>query len=213
MYLFFRKALSIFFHIKYKINVINPENIPDLKGGFVIASNHQSYTDPPMIAANIRGKYSFIAKSELFEKKLFGWLITKCGAFPVVRGAGDNGALLRAEEDIKKGKIFVIFPEGTRSKDGKIGRGKSGVTVIASAANAPVLPVCLMYGLGGKKRSVDFAVGKLIPAEEIHLSGEDKTELKRSTNRIMDSIRALQQQIFDYRGIKPESAPEETSEN
>ena len=62
MYLFFRKLLSIFFHIKYKINVIDPQNIPDLKGGYIIACNHQRYADPPMLAAVIRGKFSFIAK-------------------------------------------------------------------------------------------------------------------------------------------------------
>ncbi|MBQ8841148.1 MAG: 1-acyl-sn-glycerol-3-phosphate acyltransferase, partial [Ruminiclostridium sp.] len=86
MYLFFRKLLSIFFHIKYKINVINEENIPDMKGGYIIASNHLSYADPPMIASVIRGKFSFMAKDELFHKNpFFTFVIKACGAFPVVR--------------------------------------------------------------------------------------------------------------------------------
>ena len=67
MYLFFRKLLSIYFHIKYKINVINEDNIPDLKGGYIIAANHQKYADPPLIASIIRGKFSFMAKDELFS--------------------------------------------------------------------------------------------------------------------------------------------------
>lgn len=209
MYLFFRFFLSIFFHIKYNIRVLNKENIPHIKDGYIIACNHQSYTDPPMIAANIRGKYSFMAKSELFEKKLFAWLIRRCGAFPVVRGAGDNAALERAASDIKSGRIFVIFPEGTRSKDGTIARGKSGVTLIAGGAGAPVLPVCIMYGLDGKKRTVDFAVGKLIPPENLRVSAEDRASLKRATNLIMDGIKQLQNQIFAERGIVREEKRED----
>lgn len=202
MYLFIRKLLSIFFHIKYDITVHNRENIPSLKGGFIVASNHQTYTDPPAIAAVIRGKFSFMAKSELFEKnKLFAWLITRCGAFPVVRGAGDNSALEKAESDIKNGRIFVIFPEGTRSKDGVIARAKSGIAVIASAANAPVLPVCIMYAINGKKNKLDIAVGKLISAEEMRIDPDNRKDLRRVSDLIITSVRELQQQICSAYGV------------
>lgn len=199
MYMFFRKLVEIFFHIKYKMNILNRENIPDLKGGFIVACNHQTYADPPMIAAVLKGKFSFMAKSELFEKKAFAWLIRKCGAFPVVRGAKDNSAIEHAISDIKDGRIFVIFPEGTRSKDGTLGRAKSGVAVIAGMANAPVLPMCIMYGLGGKKRKADIAIGKLISAEEIAIDPdnmEDRRQIKKVSNLIMDNIAELQQQIY-----------------
>ena len=113
--------MEIFYlHIKYKTRILNPENIPDLSGGFIVACNHQSYSDPPVLAGIFKGRFSFMAKSELFKNKLFAWLIKKCGAFPVVRGAKDSAALDRAVEDLKQNKIFVIFPEGTRSKDGVI---------------------------------------------------------------------------------------------
>ena len=199
MYMFARKLVDIFFHLKYKINLLNPENLPDLKGGYIIACNHQTYADPPMIAACVKAKFSFMAKSELFEKKAFAWLIRKCGAFPVVRGAKDNSAIEHAISDLKSGRVFVIFPEGTRSKDGTLGRAKSGVAVIAGLAKAPVLPMCIMYGLGGKKRKADVAVGKLIPAEEIAIdpeNTEDRRQIKKVSSLIMDNISELQQQIY-----------------
>ena len=137
-----------------------------------------------------------MAKSELFKNKLFAWLIKKCGAFPVVRGAKDSAALDRAVEDLKQNKIFVIFPEGTRSKDGVIARAKSGVAMIAGMANAPVVPVCIMYGVDGKKRHMAAAIGKIIPKEEVAIEDmTDRRQIKKVSSRIMDDIVRLQQQI------------------
>lgn len=196
-YSFARKCVEIFYlHIKYKTRILNPENIPDLSGGFIVACNHQSYSDPPVLAGIFKGRFSFMAKSELFKNKLFAWLIKKCGAFPVVRGAKDSAALDRAVEDLKQNKIFVIFPEGTRSKDGVIARAKSGVAMIAGMANAPVVPVCIMYGVDGKKRHMAAAIGKIIPKEEVAIEDmTDRRQIKKVSSRIMDDIVRLQQQI------------------
>ena len=196
-YSFARKCVEIFYlHIKYKTRILNPENIPDLSGGFIVACNHQSYSDPPVLAGIFKGRFSFMAKSELFKNKLFAWLIKKCGAFPVVREAKDSAALDRAVEDLKQNKIFVIFPEGTRSKDGVIARAKSGVAMIAGMANAPVVPVCIMYGVDGKKRHMAAAIGKIIPKEEVAIEDmTDRRQIKKVSSRIMDDIVRLQQQI------------------
>jgi len=194
MYLFFRKLVSIFFHLKYKINIINEGNIPELKGGYIVAANHQSYADPPLIAAIIRGKFSFMAKEELFKKNpFFTFIIKACGAFPVTRGSGDDAPLKLAEEKLNEGRIFVIFPEGTRSKDGTIGRVKSGIAVIAGQANAPVLPVCIRYG---EKNKIDVNIGKLIPAEELKADPEDRKSVRNICKRIQDDLVSLQQEIL-----------------
>ncbi|MCR4781012.1 MAG: 1-acyl-sn-glycerol-3-phosphate acyltransferase [Ruminiclostridium sp.] len=199
MYLFFRKLLSIVFHIKYKINLIDPQNIPDMKGGYIIASNHLSFADPPMIAAVIRGKFSFMAKEELFKKNpFFAWLIRRCGAFPVTRGAGDDAPIRTSVEAIKKNRILVIFPEGTRSKDGTLGRIKSGVVLIASQAAAPILPVCIRYG---EKHRVDIAFGEMIPAEQVHIDENDRHSMRNSSKRIGDSLAKLQKKIYDEAGL------------
>ena len=198
MYLFFRKLLSIFFHIKYKINVMHPENIPSLKGGYIIACNHQKYADPPMVAAVIRGKFSFMAKEELFRNPFFGWLIRRCGAFPVVRGSGDDAPIRDSINAVEKGRILVIFPEGTRSKDGTIGRMKSGVVLIASQAGVPVLPVCIRYG---NKNVVDINLGEMIPAENMKIDENDRRSMRNISKRLGDSLLTLQKEIYDAAGL------------
>ncbi len=204
MYMFVRKLVEIFFlHIRFKATVINRENIPDLSGGFIVACNHQRYDDPPVLAGVFKGRFSFMAKSELFKNKLFAWIIKQCGAFPVVRGAKDSAAIDRAVEDLKKNKIFIIFPEGTRSKTGVLARAKSGVAVIAGMADAPVLPVCIMYSPDGKKHHLAVAIGKLIPKEEVEISDmTDRRQIKRVSSKIMGDIGDLQKQICGIYGIE-----------
>ncbi|MCL2696897.1 MAG: 1-acyl-sn-glycerol-3-phosphate acyltransferase [Oscillospiraceae bacterium] len=203
MYLLVRRLLEFYMKRKFKFHFHNKEKIPpgkiSKKGGFIVACNHQYYWDPPIVASFITGKFSFMAKAELFDKKkpFFTWLIKRCGAFPVTRGADSEKAIHEALLTLKKGRIFVIFPEGTRSKDGIIGRGKSGVAMIAAMANAPILPVCLMYRLDGNRKRVDYAVCDMIPAEEVSIAGGDRRELKRVSERVMNSIKELQQQIMD----------------
>lgn len=202
VYEFFRKFVWLGMHIKHRIKVIGGDNRPyknGIKGGYIIACNHQEYSDPPLIAAVNRAKFSFMAKSELFESnKLFAWLIRRCGAFPVVRGAGDNSAIDHAISDLESGRAFVIFPEGTRSKDGNISRAKSGIAVIAGKANAPVLPVCIKYGKKGFRRRAWISIGKMIPAEQVAIQTDDRNELRRVSNLIMDNIKMLMDGMSEY---------------
>jgi 1-acyl-sn-glycerol-3-phosphate acyltransferase len=191
----------IFFRLKYRLKVHNRAQLPGIRGGYIVAANHQSYADPPVVGAVLKGRFAFMAKEELFRgNPLFALIIRMCGAFPVVRGAGDGSAIEASVAQLKKGRILVIFPEGTRSKDGTVGKAKSGVALIAAMANVPVLPVCIMYGVGGK-RNLDFAVGDLIQPEEIALpKNSDRREIKRVATLIMDKIKALQTQIYETRG-------------
>ncbi len=200
MYMLLRKLLSIVFHIKFKITVMHKENIPDLKGGYIIACNHLSNLDPPMVATFIRGKFSFMAKEELFHKNGFvTFVITHCGAFPVTRGSGDDAPIRMSVEAVQKNRILVIFPEGTRSKDGTLGRMKSGVILIASTANAPILPVCLRYTGKGRKH-VTANIGKLIPPEDVHIDEDDRHSMRKSAKRIGDELARLQKEIYDAAG-------------
>ena len=203
MYRVMRKCVETYIRSKFNVIIHNKEKIPPRKatkgGGYIIACNHQFYWDPPVIAAVFKGKFSFMAKSELFEKKMFAGLIRYCGAFPVKRGVDGEMAMQKARADIKNGRIFVIFPEGTRSKDGVIGRGKSGTALIAAMANAPVVPVCIMYGRNGDKKRVDVAVGDMIPACELEINPEtrDRKEVKGVTDKIMNAVKDLQTLIYN----------------
>lgn len=192
-----REIVRFVYHIVFHITVVGKENIPAEKGGYIIASNHVSNNDPPVVGITFKGKYTFMAKEELFKNPVFAWLIRKLGAFPVKRGAKDNTAIEKALESLKQGRIFVIFPEGTRSKDGELGRAKSGVTIIAALAKAPVVPVFVKYGRKKFRREILVSVGEVIPAEKFDVDISDKRTLKAVSASIMDEIAKLKENAPD----------------
>ena len=192
-----RELVRFIYHIVFHITLVGKENIPAEKGRFIIASNHVSNNDPHVIGIMFRGKYSFMAKEELFKNKLFAWLIRRLGAFPVKRGAGDGSAIQNALKSLENGRIFVIFPEGTRSKDGELGRAKSGVTLIAAQAKVPVVPVFIKYGRKKFRRNIVVSVGEKIPAERFDVDISDKRMLKEVSGTIMGEIEKLKENAPD----------------
>lgn len=190
--------VSLFFHIKFKITVIGKENIPVEKGGRIIASNHVSNNDPPFIGIVVKGKFTFMAKEELFRNRFFGWLIKKLGAFPVKRGAKDFAAIDKAIESLNDGRTFIIFPEGTRSKTGELGRPKSGVSIIAVRAKAPVVPVFIKYGRKRFRRRAIISFGEVIPKEEFeNIDVSDKHTVHAISAKIMGEIAKLKESAPD----------------
>ncbi|MBQ8928494.1 MAG: 1-acyl-sn-glycerol-3-phosphate acyltransferase [Oscillospiraceae bacterium] len=197
MYYVITFLVRVAMHIWYDLRFEGRENIP--KGrAFVYASNHRSYADPVLVVLGGRGRFSFMAKSELFEKPLFAWLIRSLGAFPVERGKGDTAAIERAIDNVKHGTNLLIFPEGTRSRDGRVGRGKTGVGLIAAKAGADVIPVGINFkGKLHFRSRITVRIGQPIEASRLALAGElSDRELLRTLKRdvvppIMDGIRAL----------------------
>ena len=131
MYHLIKIIVFIAFKIAFNVRFEGRKNIPDGEA-VIYASNHRTNADPPLVACRGKGKFAFMAKEELFKNKLFAWLIRSLGAFPVSRGKGDTGVLDTAIERLEKGRSLIIFPEGTRSKDGKVHRGHSGAAVISA---------------------------------------------------------------------------------
>lgn len=184
--------VNFFYHIVFKITIVGRENIPAQIGGCIIASNHVSNNDPPFIGIVFKGKYTFMAKEELFKNRFFGWLIRKLGAFPVKRGAKDTAAIDKAIDSLAEGRTFIIFPEGTRSKDGELGRAKSGVSIIAVRANVPVIPVFVKYGRKKFRRNALISIGEAIPKEEFEAADvTDKRAIHAISSRIMGRIADL----------------------
>lgn len=189
--------VRIAYAIWYNIKVEGRENIPK-KGSFIFASNHRSYADPVLVVICGRGKFSFMAKSELFENKAFGWLIRALGAFPVERGKGDTAAIDRAISRVKEGTHLLIFPEGTRSMTGKVGRGKTGVALIAAKAETDVIPVGINFeGKLHFRSKIIVRYGKPIPASQFAMADDlSDRDMLRMLKRnvvppIMDGIKAL----------------------
>ena len=111
--------------------VLGRENVPTT-GGALLCANHVSYIDPPALGGGCPRPVRFMAKSELFKLPVLGFLIRRVGAFPVKRGTADRTALRKAVELLESGEIVGMFPEGTRSLDGKLQEPELGVGMIAS---------------------------------------------------------------------------------
>lgn len=176
----------------YNFHIEGTENIPQDRA-LVMASNHRSYADPVILTMPMKKPVTYMAKEELFKNKLFGWFITKLGAFPVKRGTGDMQVIDDAVNILESGRHLVIFPEGTRSKDGKVGKGKTGVALIAARSGADVLPCGIIFE-GEKLRfrsKLTLRFGKVIPSEEIAVTDGSPKELKAAKLRIMGAITEL----------------------
>lgn len=120
------------------------ENVP-AEGGAVIAPNHVSYLDPPFLAGFLPRRTYFMAKRELFEMPLLGWFFHRNLGFPVERGASDRAALQHGVGVLRQGELLAIFPEGTRTSDGRIGPGELGCALVAGRAGVPIIP-CAIVG-------------------------------------------------------------------
>jgi 1-acyl-sn-glycerol-3-phosphate acyltransferase len=123
----------------FGFSVSGRERIP-ASGPVIIASNHISYCDPPVVGSGVTREVHFLAKEELFKNPAFAWLIKNYNAIPLKRSVGDVGALRKAVQLLKQGKAVLMFPEGTRSLSGKLLKPKAGVGMIASMTSAPVVP-------------------------------------------------------------------------
>lgn len=192
-YAILRVVVTFCFRIAFNLKIRGKENVPKT-GSNVFASCHRSYLDPIFIATKARVPNSYMAKDELFHgNRFFTWLIRYMGAFPVVRGSGDGSVITTSIEKLQQGRNLVIFPEGTRSKDGKLGRGKTGVALIAALAQVPVVPVAITFkGDKLKFRSkVIVRYGEAISPDELKISTADTRAMKRVKEKIMDSIARL----------------------
>lgn len=124
------------------LSVTGRENVPR-QGGLLLISNHVRMADIPLLAAAIPRKLTFVGKRELWDKLVFKTIGTWYDCFPVDRATADTGALKRSLRVIREGGALVIFPEGTRSPDGRLQRGFPGSALIALYQDATVLPVAL----------------------------------------------------------------------
>ena len=193
MYYIAKFFVRLFFRIIFNLHYEGRDNIP--RGEAVIyASNHRSNADPPLLGGGAVGKYAFMAKEELFRNKLFAWLIRTRGAFPVSRGKGDMSVIETAIDRLHNGRSLMIFPEGTRSKDGKVGRGHSGAALIAAKADRRIVPVGIVYGDKLKFRTrVTVKFGKPIdPKDYVEPADEpNPRQLVKLKNRYMADIKEL----------------------
>jgi len=120
--------------------VFGRENVP-ASGGVLLACNHQSFLDPVLAGVGLTRECHFMARDSLFRQPQFRRLITFLNSFPVRRASADMTAMKEAIRRLRAGAALVIFPEGTRTKDGSIGPLLPGPVLLAKRAGVPIVPV------------------------------------------------------------------------
>jgi 1-acyl-sn-glycerol-3-phosphate acyltransferase len=133
---FFRLAFATYFRWR----VFNPERVPR-KGPVILAANHASFLDPPLVGAGLRRPINYLARETLFEAPVLGWILRQWSVVPVDREGGGAKGLKAILDRLLAGGAIILFPEGTRTNDGKLRAARSGIGLTVIKSKAPVVPV------------------------------------------------------------------------
>ncbi|MDA8908541.1 1-acyl-sn-glycerol-3-phosphate acyltransferase [bacterium] len=187
----------------FSYRVFNREAFDAMDGGTIIASNHVSFLDPPLIGSAIRTPIYYFARKTLFDHPVSGYLFTRCNALPVNQDKPEISVLKQIIELLKQEKQVLIFPEGERSWDGVMNmEAQPGIGMIVAKSKKPVLPIRI-FGAekalprGGKKlvrTPVQLVVGEPINFDDLVNDSAMGTKEKYQliANRIMEAIAALE---------------------
>ena len=183
-------------------DVMGLERLPR-KGACIVVSNHVSDVDPPILAWALgyrsRRVIYFMAKDEMRRWPVVGWLVSRAGVFYVRRGEADRAAQRQALALLRRGDAIAVFPEGTRSRDGRLQAGNPGVALLAIRSGAPVVPVSILgtqriLPPGGRmihRSRVTVQVGEALRLPHRPTGRVSREELAFETERVMRTIAAL----------------------
>lgn len=162
-----------------RLQVEGLEHVPR-RGGVLVVGNHVATVDPPLTGSRIpRLDVHYMAKGEHFARRRVAWLFRAFNAFPVMRGRADREALGRALQILREGHVLLVYPEGSRSWDGRLRRPHAGVGFLARHSGVPVVPVAIW----GTERVIPRG-GRLPRPADVHLRfGPAVTLPERITSR------------------------------
>lgn len=135
-WLCFRFLFATYFRWRY----FNPERVP-LTGPVILASNHASFIDPPLVGAALHRGLSYLARDTLFRFPGVGWLLRAWDAVPVDREGGGAAGLRKILDALQSGRATIVFPEGTRTRNGSLQKARTGIGLLVLKSDAPVVPV------------------------------------------------------------------------
>lgn len=199
---FARFCCRMFCSLFFRVSLYGKENVPD-KGAFMLISNHQSYLDPLFCGVYIKRELNFMGRDTLFTNRFFGWLISSVGTIPVVRGQADLSAVKKIIERLKEGRGVCLFPEGTRTNDGRISSFKGGFGLLSRRGGAAIVPVVIDGAFECWPRHkkifspgrIAVCYGKAISVEETKSMGD-----KKLAEKLTDTMRQMQKDIREKQG-------------
>lgn len=132
---FFRAYFSIY----HRFQVFNPERVP-LAGPVVLACNHASYIDPPLVGSGVERQINFLARDNIFHVPILAAILRSWEVVPVDRDGGSGRGLKAILDRLSQDRAIILFPEGTRSRHGELNPARSGIGLVVIKSKAPVVP-------------------------------------------------------------------------
>lgn len=186
-----RAILRPILRVRYRPTITGTEHVPS-QGPVLLASNHLSMLDAILIPSFSPRKVQFLAKASLFSSRIGSWFFPRIGAIPVHREASSaaQAALEAGREVLAAGNVFAVFPEGSRSRDGRLYRGRSGAAWLALETGATVIPVGIIGTDRGRAGQISLHFGAPVVLSDLTAlpSGQARRE---ATERIMAAIQSL----------------------
>jgi 1-acyl-sn-glycerol-3-phosphate acyltransferase len=197
-YWFFANLSRILARIFFRFRIVHRERLPET-GGFILAANHQSYFDPPLVGICSRRAVHYLARKTLMDWPFFGPMFPDMNVIPVDRDGNDMSALKTVIRKVKSGEGVVLFPEGTRSSDGNLQPAQAGVGLVIAKTLAPVVPVRIFgsfeaFPKGSKKvklHPITVVIGKPIQFSESDVAPPNRETYRQLGQRVMDAIGQL----------------------
>jgi len=203
---FARWICKVFCILFFRLRIHGKENVPE-KGAFILISNHQSFLDPIFCGIPLKRPLYFLARDSLFKNRFFGRLISSVNTIPVRRGEADIAAIKKIISKLKEGRGVCLFPEATRSRDGKITHFKPGFGLLCRRGGAVVVPVLIdgafecwprhkkIFSPGAQ---IVICYGKAITAEQVKNMND-----KELAENLTDTLRRMQNNCRIKYGKEP----------
>ncbi len=196
-YSFWKGFFALWFHFQFFLRVEGREHEP-AAGPFLAICNHVSAVDPPIAGVSLRSRCRYMAKHELFRNPLLARLFRSIGMYPVRRGQADRRSIRETLDALASGEVVMMFPEGTRSPDGRLMRAEPGAAFLALRAGVPVLPMAVIGTLQAmpkgsrlpRRLPVVVRIGPPIPVPRYE-GRIDRADVDAWGRRFMAAIAAL----------------------
>jgi 1-acyl-sn-glycerol-3-phosphate acyltransferase len=198
LYWFCRGICMVAARAVFTYRAFGQENIIE-DGPAIMAANHASYFDPPLVGITCKSELYFLARKTLFDLPALGPLISRVNALPVDLSKGDLSALRTVIHLLKDGKRTVIFPEGTRSLNGQIQQARPGIGMIIARTLVPVVPMRIFgsfeaWPKGGKIKShpITVVVGKPLRFGKEDFAASNRETYQKASERVLATIAAIE---------------------